>query len=154
MKINYFLIPLGAIIVAWGGSYLTNIGLPWYNASNLPNIAPPGALIGLMWTIIYTLATISLLLWFNQKQRPKNFWAVVWLFIINGLLNAGWSYLFFFRQWPGVAIIEMLFLEATVIALIVMMQPKLRNAARLLWLYAAWVAFATYLAYSFWALNK
>ncbi|MBN2585174.1 tryptophan-rich sensory protein [Patescibacteria group bacterium] len=154
MRINYILIPLGAIGVAWAGSYLTNIGLPWYFSSNLPGIAPTGAFIGLMWTIIYLFATISFLLWFNQKQRPKNFWMVNWLFIINGLLNVGWSYLFFFKQWTGSAIIEMLFLEATVIWLIVMMWRKARWSSILLWLYAAWVAFATYLAYIFWLLNK
>ena len=141
-------------MVAWVGSYLTRVGLPWYNVSNLPSIAPPGGVIGLVWTIIYLLATIALLLWFNQRPRPKNFWAVVWLFIINGLLNAGWSYLFFYRHWVGSAIIEMILLEATVIALIVMMWKPLRQSANLLWLYAVWVVFATYLAYSFWAINK
>jgi len=154
MKINYILIPLGTLVVGWVGSLLTNVGLPWYNASNLPSIAPPGGFIGLVWTVIYILATISLLLWFNRKRYMKNFWAVVWLFIINGLLNAGWSYLFFFRHWVGSAIVEMVLLELTVLGLIIILWRPLRWSAILLLPYAAWVAFATYLAYIFWVLNK
>jgi len=154
MKINYFLIPLAAIVAVVVGSYLTKLGMPWYEASNLPSVTPSGGFIGGMWTIIYTLSTISLLLWFNQKRRPKNFWAVVWLFIANIVLNVGWSYLFFVQHWVGSAIVEMILLEGTVIALIVMMWKNLRTSSILLWLYAAWVAVATYIAYSFYVLNR
>jgi len=154
MKINYFLIPLTAIVAAGVGSYLTRLGMPWYEASDLPSITPSGGFIGGMWTVIYTLATISLLLWFNQKRRPKNFWAVVWLFVINILLNVAWSYLFFFKHWVGGAIVEMVLLEATVVALVIIMWRKNRWSSVLLWLYAIWVAAATYIAYSFWLLNR
>jgi len=154
MKINYFLIPLAAIVAVVVGSYLTKLGMSWYEASNLPSFTPSGGFIGGMWTAIYTLATISLLLWFNQKRRPKNFWAVVWLFIANIVLNVGWSYLFFVQHWVGSAIVEMILLEGTVIALIVMMWKNLRTSSILLWLYAAWVAVATYIAYSFYVLNR
>jgi len=154
MKINYFVIPLVAVVAAGVGSYLTKLGMPWYEASNLPSITPSGGFIGLMWTVIYTLSTISLLLWFNQKRRPRNFWAVVWLFVINILLNVGWSYLFFVQHWITGAIGEMILLEATVIALIVMMWKDLKKSSVLLWLYAVWVAVATYIAYSFWIINR
>jgi benzodiazapine receptor len=62
--------------------------------------------------------------------------------------------LFFYQQWVGSALIEMLLLEATVVLLIIMMWRKLLRSSILLIPYAVWVAFATYLAYSFWILNR
>jgi tryptophan-rich sensory protein len=48
----------------------------------------------------------------------------------------------------------MIILEATVIALIVLIWPKSRLSALLLAPYAGWVAFATYLAFVIWQYNS
>lgn len=66
MKLNYLVIPLITVIVAVSGSSFTNQGLnSWYNTLKLPLIAPPGWFIGLIWTIIYILATVSAIILWN-----------------------------------------------------------------------------------------
>jgi len=151
---KYLVAILGVGAVGWVGSWLTNQGLDWYlYQSTIPSLAPPGGVIGMVWTIIYVLSAVSLILWLNQQKRDMTYATVVWWFVVNGILNAGWSYLFFFQQQVGLAIVEMIGLEISVLVLIWLMWRRIRWSAILLLPYAAWVMFATYLAYSFWKLN-
>lgn len=152
MKANYFIIPASVFAVGYIGSMFTNIGLPWYNAQNIPSFAPPGGVIGIAWSIIYTLSIIAIILWWNGR-RDENWRWVLGLLIANGFLNAFWCYLFFTSRLVFAAIIEMVILEATVIALIILLWRRARVSAILFVPYAVWVVFATYLAYSFWRLN-
>ncbi|MFA5009883.1 MAG: TspO/MBR family protein [Patescibacteria group bacterium] len=152
---KYLAAILGVIATAGIGSCLTNQGLDWYlNQSIVPSFAPSGAVIGGVWTVIYALSAVALILWLSQKKRDANYPRVVWWFVINGFLNAYWSYLFFAQHQVEWAIAEMIGLEISVLVLIWLMWKQRRWSAILLLPYAAWVAFATYLAYSFWILNK
>lgn len=154
MNISYIIVPLVTIIVAGGGSWLTNQGLAnWYQQLQLPNIAPDGSVIGLAWTIIFILTTISALMFFNQKQKSAIAPLVAGLFLVNAGFNLGWSYIFFVQHLLGWAIIEMTLLNLTTLALIILLWQKTRIASILLWPYLAWVSFATYLAYQIWLLN-
>lgn len=151
---KYLAVVAGVLAVAATGSWLTGRGLDWYyNQSLVPSLAPAGAVIGSIWTIIYVLSAVSLVLWLAQKQRGNNYYRVIWWFVVNGILNAYWSYLFFVQHQVGAAIVEMLVLELTVVWLIWLMWKRVRWSAILLLPYAAWVVFATYLAYDFWKLN-
>lgn len=154
MKLNYFIIPLITIITSLSGSWFTNKGMDWYNKLKLPDFTPPGSVIGIVWTIIFILTTISALIVWNKFDYDNKFWLIIGLFILNAILNALWSFIFFYSGQIGPAIIEMLVLEATVIGLIVLIWPLSKLAAGLLIPYSAWVLFATYLAYSIWNLNK
>ena len=154
MKLNYIIIPLITIIVAVVGSFLTSAGMYWYKTLKLPDIAPPGGFIGIVWTIIFILSTISALIIWNNTPRSNLFWWIIGIFILNAILNVLWSYIFFYSHNIGGAIIEMIILEITVIALCVLIWPISRIASILFWPYAAWVSFATYLAYHIWILNK
>lgn len=147
MKLNYLIIPLITIIVAVSGSRFTNQGLEsWYNTLNLPSIAPPGWFIGIVWTIIYILATISALILWNLTsdkwaQWQKYYWSIWLLFPANAFLNAFWNYLFFVKHQIGWAMVEMIILELTVIALIFLAKKFSKTASILLIPYAVWVAF-------------
>ena len=152
MKLNYLIIPVLVLAVAVLGSWFTNLGMDWYNASNLPSFAPAGAIIGLVWTIIFILSAIVIIRWWNAK-RDKSFHLVTSLLVINGLLNALWCYLFFTLHLVGASIIEMLVLELTVLALIGLLWKKHRVSAILFIPYGVWVIFASFLAWSFYLLN-
>lgn len=154
IKLNYAIIPLITIAVSVAGSYLTDLGMDWYNTINLPEITPPGSLIGAVWTIIFILSTISALLVWNLSKRNKRIWWIIGIFIANAVLNVFWSGLFFGLHLIGASIIEMIILEISVLALIILAWPVSRWASILLFPYAGWVIFATYLAYNIWLLNK
>lgn len=155
MKLNYFIIPLITILVAGGGSWLTNTGLTtWYNRLNLPVIAPAGSVIGTVWTIIFILSTVAALIVWNQRPLNPHFNWIAWLFVANALLNILWSYLFFYLHLTGWPIVEMVLLNLSTIALVALLWHNTLWAAILLFPYVIWVSFATYLAYLIWLLNK
>lgn len=154
IKINYIIIPIITILVSLLGGFFTSQGISsgWYDSLNRPEFTPPGSLIGMVWTFIYILATISALIIWNGK-RNKYFLLIIFLFILNALLNAFWSFFFFFLGMIGFSILESLFLLLSIFFLIILIWPLSKIASILLMPYAAWVSFATYLMYVIWLLN-
>lgn len=163
LKANYIIIPLAVAAVAFLGGQLTSksIASGWYETINKPTWTPPGSVIGAVWTTIFILSTISILLFFNKASRSENqrkkFNYVMALFAINGALNVFWSFLFFTKHALGAAVIEAAVLGASVICLIALIWNKsnkyLKASALLLVPYALWVSFATYLTYIIYVLN-
>lgn len=154
MKINYLIIPLITIVVGYLGNIITNQGLGgWYYNLNLPNIAPAGWFIGLMWSIIYVLTTISALIVWNKLKKDKDFKLIISLFIVNAFLNWFWTYLFFGMNLIYPALLEMIILNIINLWLIVILRKKNLLASVLLIPYFIWVSFATYLTYLILTLN-
>ena len=154
MKPNYLIIPIITVLIAALGSFLTSGGMIWYKTINLPSWTPPGSFIGSVWTIIFILSTSSALIIWNSTTHNQTFWVIVSIFIVNACLNVLWSLLFFRTHLIGGAVLEAGLLGLTVITLIILIWPISKIASILLFPYAGWVAFATYLTYSVWVLNK
>jgi translocator protein len=154
MKINHVLIPAIAMGTILGGRKLTTGGLGWYKTVRRPSWTPPGAAIGAVWSVIYTLTTISALIAWNSPRSKGRLAGTGALFAANAALNASWSYLFFRRHEIGLAVAESAVLDASVVSLMVRLWPVSRTASMLLMPYAAWVAFATYLNSEIWAMNR
>lgn len=155
MKKNYIFIPLITLAVSVLGNIFTMNGMDWYEALTKPSFTPPGFVIGSIWTVIFILTTASaLLVWNANIPRQKTFKWIVALFIINAVLNAGWSFLFFGQQLVLLSIIEMVLLEVTTIVLIILIWSISRLASYLLFPYALWVMLATFLAYQVFSLNQ
>lgn len=154
MKANYFAIPLITVLVSVLGSYFSNTGLRiWYRTINLPSWTPPGSVIGAVWTTIFILSTVSALIVWNKTPHTGQFQLIIGVFLVNAILNVGWSYLFFSKHLIGSAVIEAAILGLSVLALIFLIWPLSHKASLLLTPYAFWVSFATYLTYSVWRLN-
>lgn len=153
LKTNYLVIPLFVLAIAWLGSFLTSRGMVWYQTLTLPVWTPSGGVIGAAWTIIFILSALAALIFWHKSPHNKQFREIAWLFVLNGVLNVFWSFVFFDQRLIGASILEMLALELTVIALIAIIWRTSKLASALLAPYALWVAFATYLAYAVWQLN-
>ncbi len=152
-KPNYIAIPVIVLLVSLIGSLVTNMGMGWYNELNFPALVPPGYIIGLIWTGIFVLCAIAAMVFYNSSDRSPYSIIISLLMFNNAFLNIFWSMLFFGQHNIGAALIEILILNATNLAIILLLQKKHRTAA-LLWLpYFIWVCFATYLNYSIWVLN-
>lgn len=154
MKINYFLIPLIVLLVSFLGGQITGSGMDWYKTIKLPSWTPPGWVIGLVWTFIFILCAISVILFWNLQPKPIYFYWIIGLFILNAIFNIFWSYLFFGQHLIGLAVIEAFLLGLSVLALILLIWPFSLLVASLLIPYCGWVFFATYLTYNIWLLNK
>jgi len=154
---EWIIIPLAilvAILTAIIGSGFTNRGLKdWYPRIKKPSWTPPGYIIGIVWTIIYILTTISVIFYW-LAPRTDLFLLTIFIFLLNAFLNAFWSYLFFTKNNLTAAFWEANLLNLSVITLIIITWQTSLVAALLLFPYTLWVTFATYLTYKIWQLNK
>jgi translocator protein len=122
----------------------------WYQALQKPSWNPPGAVFGPVWTTLYVcIAIAGWLVWCAARRVD----AALTLWIVQLVLNAAWSWLFFGMHRPDLALVDIVLLLAAIIAFIVVAQ-KTSTLARWLFVpYALWVAFATALNFAIWRMN-
>jgi benzodiazapine receptor len=142
---KYFL-PLLVIACSVIGS-LANIFISsdtWYMDLVKSPLNPPSYVFGIVWPILYVLMA------FVSFRSADKIWA---LFIPQLILNAAWSWMFFFMHAPLLALINisiLIFLNQKILVI-------LNNESRLLyWLYlpyVLWLAFAAFLNASIVFLN-
>jgi benzodiazapine receptor len=145
--------------VAWGllvggvGTYLTDLSPWYYRELKKPRWQPPDWLFGPAWTLVLTLASLSLFLGLQNAPDAASRSAVIWVFVLNGLANLGWSPLFFRLRRPDWALYEVPFLWLSI--LVPMLLPPMSGAASLLLLpYLSWVSFAAFLNLTIVRLNR
>lgn len=130
-----------ALLVAILGGLATEIG-PWYQSLVKPPWQPPEWLFGPAWTLIYSFAVVSgSLAWFASENRTKRQNLLI-AFLLNAVLNVGWSLLFFRMQRPDLALYEVAFLWSSILLLIYVCARRSKLAAALLVPYLLWVTFA------------
>lgn len=153
LKISDFLVPALIILTSWSGSQITSSSMTWYDTLTLPAITPPGWVIGLVWTTLFVLLVIAMIMYFRRSVGTKWFWFGWLVLVVNLALNFLWSYLFFGRQMIGTALAEALVLALSVLGLIILAWPKSKLSSLLLLPYLLWVLFASFLTYNIWVLN-
>jgi tryptophan-rich sensory protein len=133
-----------ALGIALAGGTLTDIG-PWYQSLRKPAWQPPDWLFAPAWTIILALTALSVATaWRNAPDRQARNW-LMGLFVLNGILNVSWSFLFFRLKRPDLALIETGFLWLSVLFMMIAAARWSRAASLMLVPYLAWVAFAAWL---------
>ncbi len=152
MLIGFLLLCFG--IAAIGG-YVTSTSVgTWYTQLHKPTWTPSGQTIGRVWLVLYLMMAIAgWLVWKQAGFTASSRWAMR-AFAIQLGLNLLWSICFFGLQSPGLAMIELLFLEAAIIWTLVLFWRIHRGAAILFVPYAMWVAFAGVLNGHIWWLNR
>ena len=148
----YVFPPLFYLSVALAGGMFTTID-EWYLNLTRPSFTPPGNVIGMVWTVIYILTTVSLIIYIHNAGNKKRFRSVITLYIVNGIINAAWSYLFFTKHLLGPAVIDAGLISVTLIAIITLAWRDSKLACILLFPYLGWVSFATYLNYVIFKMN-
>lgn len=130
-----------AIACAVAGALFTKLD-HWYFELRKPSWQPPDWLFGPAWTTIFTLTAASgAIAWLNADTRAAQITVIV-LFAINGALNMAWSYIFFTRRRPDLALIEVGALWLSILVLILALWPLSALASLLLVPYLVWVTFA------------
>lgn len=151
---------LGSVItcevVGASGSVFTSMGLDsWYPSLVRPAFAPPNWVFAPVWTTLFAL--IGVAAWLVWRRVPDvgsgATRLAVGTFVGQFVLNLAWSAVFFGGQslLGGLVVIALLWLA--IAATVVAFYRMDRRAAALLLPYLAWVSFAGYLNYAFWALN-
>lgn len=145
LKINYILFSIITIALTTVNRFYVNTGLKWYYTLTLPSYTPPSWFIVSMWTTIYVLTTVTIIIVWNSFERNKVFYVIIGLFIFNACLNVLWSYLFFYHQTIGFALIDAFALVTSLLTLVVTIGQRSLLTAALLIPYLGWTFFATWL---------
>ncbi|HTE39333.1 MAG TPA: TspO/MBR family protein [Steroidobacteraceae bacterium] len=117
-----------------------------------PEWAPPASIFGPVWTILYAMMGIAAWLMWREDEADSPRIAVV-LFIVQLVLNALWSWLFFSWHLGALAFVDILVLWASILATIIAFWRIRPLAGAVLIPYLLWVSFASALNYSVWRLN-
>jgi tryptophan-rich sensory protein len=135
----------GVFTALAAGGLATRIG-PWYRALRRPSWQPPDWAFAPAWTTIFVLLAVSIVLsWGSPEATPARRTALVAAVVVNLLLNFFWSVLFFRLERPDWALVEVVPLWLSIVALIVVCAPLSRLGAALLAPYLLWVSFAAVL---------
>ena len=141
-----FLLPALVLMTSIIGS-IANINITsdsWYDELIKSSLNPPGFVFGIVWPILYLLMAIV------SFQASEKIWK---LFILQLILNAAWSWIFFYFQAPIIALLDIVFL----IVINLKILSQLRSLSTLLFSlylpYLLWLFFAAFLNISIIYLN-
>jgi len=124
----------------------------WYETLLKPSWTPPNSVFGPVWTLLYVMMGVAAwLVW--QRKTVAQVAMPLFLFVVQLVLNAMWSYIFFGRRQPGAAFFEIVILWIAVLLTLIGFR-RIRTAAGILMLpYFLWVSFALVLNFQLWRLN-
>ena len=158
MKLNSFFKLIIAIVVselAGGiGSLFTISAIPtWYAGLAKPALNPPSWIFGPVWTTLYLLMGIAAFLIWNKGWGRKDVRKALYVFMIQLVLNALWSIIFFGLHSPLWALVCIIAMWLAIIWTMALFYKISKPAMWLLLPYILWVSFASYLNFSIWMLN-
>lgn len=141
-----YLLPILVILTSVIGS-LANVYInsdDWYNSLIKSSLNPPSFVFGIVWPILYVLMAII-----AYKLAHK----IAPIFIMQLVLNAAWSWIFFYFHAPFIALLDiglLIYLNQRILMII----KKESSALYLLYLpYVLWLSFAAFLNASIVFLN-
>lgn len=147
---------LGWVVLSFAASAIGAVASiqakSFYGQLVQPSWAPPAAVFGPVWGVLYALMAIAAwLVWRRGGFRANR--TALSLFVLQLALNALWSWLFFAWHLGAWAFADIVALWALVAATLACFWRVRRLAGALLVPYLLWVSFAAVLNYSVWRLN-
>lgn len=138
-------------LAAWSGAIVSPGVAPgdWYEGLVKPAWNPPAWVFGPVWTVLYVMIAVAgWLVWRSAGiSLALGFW------VLQLVLNALWSQLFFAMHRPDLALIDIAALWLSILAFILAARTTSPAAALMMVPYWAWVTFAAVLNFRIWQLN-
>lgn len=127
---------ISLLVFGFGGLFQPG---DWYQTINKAPWTPPNLVFPIAWFFLYIFIAIAGWQLFLQRNQTLK-----WLWAVQLIFNASWSWVFFGQHWITLGLIDLLLIDALVATLIwKCWQAKLRTTAYLLCPYLAWLALAT-----------
>lgn len=143
---------LVCLVVAVTGGIANSYGLgSWYPSLVKPSFNPPNWVFGPVWTALYVMIAVAGARLVLSPVRDKE--PALALYTAQLVLNAAWSWVFFYGQAIGAGVTVILAMWLAILGTIVFGWTKDRLASLLLIPYLAWVSFAAVLNIAIWRLN-
>lgn len=125
----------------------------WYATLVRPELAPPNWVFGPVWTTLYVLMGVAAFLVWRRGIHRKGARFALTVFVLQLIVNAAWSIVFFGMEAVGGALIVIALLWVLILLTMFLFSRISKLAALLLLPYLAWVSFASYLNYMIMVLN-
>lgn len=142
-----------ALAVGGVSALLTQEGMQAFAALNQPPLSPPGWLFPVVWTILYVLMGIGMaIVWRETSGRERRRATEAWA--LQLAVNFFWTILFFRLEARLLAFFWLVLLLVLAARMARIFEQHSRLAAQLQLPYLAWLAFAGYLNFAVWLLNR
>lgn len=154
MKIQWKKLILCLIIpLAAGGlsAFLTKDGMETFRTVSKPPLTPPEKLFPFVWTVLYILMGLASYIVLTSK-KPST--AGLTLYGVQLFFNFFWSILFFNEQRYLFAFVWLIVMWLLILAATVLFYRSSKLAGYLMIPYLLWVAFAGYLNFGVYLLNR
>ena len=136
------------------GSLATSPNIPtWYAALEKPAFTPPSWLFAPAWITLYLLMAIAAFLIWRKGLVEEGVKSALVIFLVQLVLNALWSVVFFGLHSPLYGMVVILVLWIAILLTIIRFFRLSTAAGVLLLPYILWVSFASILNISIWVLN-
>lgn len=136
--------------------YVTRLNIdPWYQSLNKLSFSPPNWIFGPVWTILYALMSIAIWVVYEKtKSSDLNFSKkILKIYFYHLIINFTWSFVFFYYHLIFAAFINIIFLIAAIVILMVLYFPKSKISFVLMIPYFVWVIFAAILNFGLYLIN-
>jgi translocator protein len=125
----------------------------WYASLQKPNWTPPPLAFPIAWTILYALMGVSAWLVWGKRGEDSLVRPALLFFLVQIVLNALWSWIFFGQHEMGWAFVEISGLWLAVAVTLVFFWRINPTAGILLIPYLLWISFAAVLNGAIWKNN-
>ena len=124
----------------------------WYSQIQKPSWTPPAWLFGPVWSALYLMMAVAA--WWVWRQGG---WGgqrgALTLFLVQLVLNAAWSGLFFGLRSPSLGVIGIALLWIAILLTVLAFFRVSPLAGWLMVPYLLWVSYASALNFTIWRLN-
>ncbi len=136
------------------GSVFTTPAIPtWYAALEKPSFTPPNWLFAPAWITLYVLMAVAAFLVWRQGFAREGVRCALIVFLVQLVLNALWSVVFFGLHSPLYGMVVILALWVAILVTIIKFFRLSVAAGSLMLPYILWVSFASALNIAIWVLN-
>ncbi|MEY4343656.1 MAG: hypothetical protein RI970_349, partial [Pseudomonadota bacterium] len=93
---SLFAIVVATFLITFPAGFVTRAALdPWYYNLVKPAFNPPNWIFGPVWTLLYAMMSVAAWLAYKKSKHSNKILAV---YFIHLLINASWSYVFFYYK--------------------------------------------------------
>jgi benzodiazapine receptor len=136
------------------GSVFTTPNIPtWYAALEKPFFTPPNWLFAPAWITLYVLMAVAAFLVWRKGLGEEGVRCALTVFLVQLVLNALWSVVFFGLHSPFWGMVVILALWVAILVTIIKFFRLSVAAGSLMLPYILWVSFASALNIAIWVLN-
>jgi len=126
----------------------------WYATLEKPAFQPPNWLFAPVWTLLYVLMGVAAFLVWRKGLENRQVKIALIAFLVQLVLNALWSVVFFGLESPVYGLIVIMVLWAAILFTTLSFYRISMVAGWLMLPYLLWVTFAAVLNESIWLLNR